>query len=325
MSELIQKERNLVSGKTILVPEIIAHAGEDASKRFIEFFTAQIRNKNTRLAYGRAVMDFVSWCEENAIGPLIDIEPIHIAAWVEKRITEASAPTVKQNLAAVRHLFDWLVTGQILPSNPATSVRGPKHVVQKGKTPVLTPEEARQLLDSIPIDTLVGVRDRAFIALMTYSFARVSAAVQVNVGDIFTQRHRLWIRLHEKGGKYHEMPCHHSLEEYLRAYMGAAGLEDKTTPLFCTIDRKTKTLSNRRLNRTEAWYLVKRRAKAADISTEVCNHTFRGTGITAYLSNDTSKLELAQQMAGHADPKTTKLYDRRSDEISLDEVEKIGI
>jgi len=181
------------------------------------------------------------------------------------------------------------------------------------------------LINSIPTDTLPGLRDRAIIGVMTYSFSRVSAALSMDVKDVFSKSHRLWIRLAEKGGKHHEMPCHHNLETYLREYIEAAGIEDG--PLFRTLHGRSGKLNDKRLHRTECLAMIKRRCKQAGIdnAANICNHTFRGTGITAYLRNDGAKLEHAQNMAGHSDPKTTLLYDRRSDEISLDEVEKIGI
>jgi site-specific recombinase XerD len=309
------------------VPILVVQAGGNAQKRFIEFFAAQIRNRNTREAYIRAVVDFFDWAEEMDIGGLLDIEPVHVAAWVEFKTRSFEPQTVKQQLAALRHLFDWLVTGHVLHTNPASFVRGPKFSYTKGKTPILTPNEARRLIRSIPTDTVVGLRDRALIGLMIYTFARVSAAVQMNVKDVYPKQESLWVRLHEKGGKHHEMPCQHNLKDWLREYIEAAGIgEDKDTPLFRFVDRKTKALSERRLDRQRAWAMVKRRAKKAGIETPgICNHTFRGTGITAYLENPEAKLEHAQQMAAHSDPKTTRLYDRRSDQVSLDEVERIGI
>ena len=135
-----------------------------------------------------------------------------------------SKPTVKQHLAAIRMLFNWLVVGQIVPTNPATVVRGPKYVVKKGKTPVLLGEEARQLLDSMTTETVVGLRDRTFIALLIYTFARVSAATAMNVEDVYLQGKRTWVRLHEKGGKEHTLPCHHELETYLDEYITTAGI-----------------------------------------------------------------------------------------------------
>jgi integrase/recombinase XerD len=147
---------------------------------------------------------------------LHQIEAITVAAYVEQLGSEASKPTVKQHLAAIRQLFDYLTTGGILEVNPAASVHGPKYVVKRGKTPVLSAEEARKLIDSIESDTLIGLRDRALIGIMVYSFARVGAAITMKVGDFFQHRQRWWLRLHEKGAKRHEVPCHEVLLELTR-------------------------------------------------------------------------------------------------------------
>jgi integrase/recombinase XerD len=328
MNQLVKTttKNTLQLGKMKLVlPALIIDAGKPTTKRFVEFFTANIRNANTREAYGRAVRDFFAWCDEHQIGPLIDIEALHVAAYIEQLTQEKAPQTVKQRLAAIKSLFDFLVMGGILPANPASAVRGPRHSTKKGKTPILLAEDARALINSIPTDTLPGLRDRAIIATMTYSFARVSATLAMDVKDVFSMHHRLWLRLLEKGGKHHEMPCHHNLETYLREYIAAAGIEDGA--LFRTLRGRSGKLNDKRLHRTECLAMIKRRCRQAGIdnAANICNHTFRGTGITAYLRNDDAKLEHAQNMAGHADPKTTLLYDRRSDEISLDEVEKIGI
>ena len=310
-----------------LIPSLIHQDGPRTSKRFLEFFAAQIRNPNTRTAYARASGRFFAWCQEEAgVAQLARIEPIHVAAWVEGRVSQVSAPTVKQELAALRKLFDWLVLGQVLPSSPAAFVRGPSHSVKVGKTPVLTVEQARILLSSIPDDTVAGQRDRALISLMIYSFARIGAALALDVGHLYREQHRLNVRLTEKGGKVHLMPCHHTLDAHLVSYTAMAGLDQEPkAPLFQTMGRDRRGLSGRRLNRTEAWYMVRRRARAAGIDTAVCNHTFRGTGITAYLQHPDAKLEEAQKMAAHSDPKTTRLYDRRNQAVTIDDVERIRI
>jgi site-specific recombinase XerD len=248
-----------------------------------------------------------------------------VAAWIELQGREVSAPSVKQRLAAIRHLFDWLVTGHIVDVNPAASVRGPRHVVRTGKTSVLDPVEARRLLDSIDPLTPAGLRDRALIALMVYSFARIGAALAMKVEDVFTQKGRLWVRLHEKGGKDHALPCHHTLEEILAAYRDGARLAaDPKGPLFRTIGRGTGELTRTSLPQANAHAMIRRRAAAAGIKTLIGNHSFRATGITAYLKNG-GTLEKAAAMANHASTRTTQLYDRRSDEMSLDEVERILI
>jgi Phage integrase, N-terminal SAM-like domain len=200
----------------------------------LEFFTVNIRNRNTRAAYARAAAAFLRWCEGQGIGELGRVQPVHVAAYIEQLQGKRSAPTVKQHLACIRMLFDWLVTGQVMPSNPAHSVRGPRHSVSKGSTPVLSSEEATALLTGMDVSTVVGLRDRAIIAVMTYTFARVGAVVALS------------IRLREKNGKLNEMPCHHKLEEYLDAYIKAAGIaDDRKDPLFRAAIGKTKKLDGK--------------------------------------------------------------------------------
>jgi len=165
------------------LPTLIVTAGDQATRRFLEFFAANIRNPHTRRAYSRAVADFMAWCSAYGVPSVAAVQPLHVATWIEMQTRELSAATVKQRLAAIRHLFDWLVTGQVIPVNPAASVRGPAHVTRTGKTPVLEPAEARALIDSIDITTPVGLRDRALIGLMVYSFARIGAALGMKVGS----------------------------------------------------------------------------------------------------------------------------------------------
>jgi hypothetical protein len=198
-------------------------------------------------------------------------------------------------------------------------------VERKGKTPVLSPKEARRLLESIDVSTHAGLRDRALIGLMIYSFARIGAALAMKVEDVYVQNRRLWVRLHEKGGKRHEMPCHHNLESYLEAYLDGSDIrQDPKGPLFRTIGRNTRLLTRTPLPQANAYAMIRRRAAAAGIKTRIGNHTFRATGITAYLKNG-GTLEQAAAMANHASTRTTQLYDRRRDELTLDEVERIFI
>jgi site-specific recombinase XerD len=306
-----------------LIPAPLFAPTSKAALRFAEFFTARINNDNTRKAYLNATRRFALWSEERGITGLEDVQAIHVAAFVRDLQQELSPPTVKQHLAALRMLFDWLVTGQVIPINPAHSVRGPKHVVKKGKTPVLRAEEAKAVLSSIDVATAIGLRDRALIGVMVYSFARIGAVLKMKVRDYFVQGRRGWIRLHEKGGKEHDVPCHHSLEAYLDEYIKGAGLaERKDGFLFPTMDRKTGGVTSNPMWQQDAYRMIQRRAKAAGVRTHIGNHTFRATGITAYLSNG-GQLEIAQQIAAHESPRTTKLYDRRRDDISLDEIERI--
>jgi site-specific recombinase XerD len=314
----------LVHVKSTSLPSIfLAHP--EARGRFRDFFSSHIRNPNTRRAYREAVRQFSVFCAVNGIEDLARIEPIHVAAFVEDQLRDHSRPTVKQRLAALRMLFDWLVVGQVLPANPAHAVRGPRHSQKKGKTPLLNVEEARALLDSIDAASLPGLRDRALIGLMVYTFARVGAAISMRVEDYFVQGRRGWVRLHEKGGKEHTMPTHHNLDRYLEEYIAAAGIaKDRKGPLFRTVRGRSGELTGNSLLQSDVWRMIRKRALAAGIETEIGCHTFRATGITAYLKNG-GRLEIAQQMAAHESARTTGLYDRRADDISLDEVERIGI
>ena len=106
-----------------------------AARRFVEFFTAQINNDHTRRAYLNATRRFAAWCETHGLHELAAVQPFHVAAFVKELQGTFTPPTVKQHLAALRMLFDWLVTGHVMEVNPAHAVRGPKYVVKKGKTP----------------------------------------------------------------------------------------------------------------------------------------------------------------------------------------------
>ena len=335
---------------SLAVPAAIAKAGDRAARRFLEFFAASIENDNTRMAYYRAVCSFFAWLDEHSIGELPDIEPFHVAAYLKAlKVSEAgdrfvkeraaAKPTVKQHLAAIGMLFDWLVVGQILASNPAHAVRGPKHVVKRGKTPVLNEEQARRLLASITVvrsttlsdgseaevPRLVGLRDRALIGVMVYSFARISAVVAMEVEDYFPNGKRWWLRLHEKGGKRHEMPAHHKLEQFIDEYLDAAGIRGQgKTPLFRSALGRTGNLTERAMHRIDAYQMVRRRTAEAGLNGKLGCHVFRATGITAYMEAG-GTLENAQAMAAHESPRTTKLYDRTGDQITLDEIERIQI
>src|SRR6266566_4881076 len=266
----IPSGRDVVCAGFDALPTIIRAAGERASWRFLEFFTANSRNKNTRQAYARAVRDFFRWCESRNVLNLEDVRPFLIAAYIESH--PGSAPTVKQHLAAIKMLFDWLVLGHIIDVNPASSVRGPKHVVHRGKTPVLKADQARALLDSIKTDTIVGLRDRALIGVMVFSFARVSATIHMKVEDYFQNGKRWWFRLHEKGGKRHEVPAHHNAEAYVDAYISAAGIAEYTkTPLFRSVN-KNRQLTENAMTRTDVLRMIKRRALSAGLPYSTCCH-----------------------------------------------------
>lgn len=316
------------------VPHLVAELGSEGKKRFTTFFTDNIRNKNTRDAYFRAAFAFFNWADQHGL-TMEAIESFHVSAYVEVLILEKSTSTVKQHLAAIRMLFDWLIIGQVVKHNPAHAVRGPKHVVTEGLTPILDAEQMKLLLDSIDTANIVGLRDRALIGVMTATFGRVEAVLGMDINDYFQDGKHWSIRLHEKNGKVITMPVQHRLEAYLDAYIQEAGgveafqcelanngKTNKKRPLFRTAPRKS--LTENRMTRQASWKMIKRRAKQAGLADSICNHSFRGTGITNYLENG-GDLREAQRMAGHSNAKTTGLYDRRNQKITRGEVERITI
>jgi len=325
-------------------PAVIA-ASREARHAILQFFEAELRSKNTRRAYMLAAEDFLLYAAGIPGGDRLEtITSLHVSSWLGHMEREGQAtPTIKQRLAAVRHLFQSLAREHIVRINPAAVVNGPSYSVKRGKTPVLTAEEARVLLDAIDDTTLVGLRDRAMIATMVYTFARIGAVIALREKDVFHQQRRLWLRLSEKGGKQQQVPCHHNLEAYLDEYMAAAQLGDgATAPLFQTLQRAGPRiaivrgadgqqekrsiwqLSGKPMSQPIAWAMVRRRAADAGLDTAVCNHTFRATGITTYLKNG-GTIERAAAIANHTSTRTTQLYDRRPDDVALDEIEKIQI
>jgi site-specific recombinase XerD len=249
---------------TFPVPAIIAAAGEKTSEHFLEFFAATIRNRNTRAAYVQAAAQFFAWCEEYQL-QLSTIRPLHVSAYIETK--PLTAPSIKQHLAALRGLFNWLVIKQAVPDNPALFVKGPKFSRKIGVTPIMEAKEVRLLLDSIPVIRKIkvpkkhggghkevadikGLRDRAAIAIMGYTFARVSAVVGLTRGDYRLEGKRARLRLLEKGNKEQLVWLHHEAEAYLDGYIAAAGIDDREAPLFQSLD-KTHKLTSEAISRRD--------------------------------------------------------------------------
>lgn len=324
MTEIVPVQpRKLARIGLTALPTLIVQAGDRATRSFLEFFTATIRNRHTRFAYARACARFLDWCEDRGLR-LEQIEPMVVAAYIEGLCQGMSPSSVKQHLAAIRGLFDWLTTHHVIEANPARSVRGPKHSVVEGTTPAFEPKQARQLLESIDTTTIGGLRDRAIIATLIYTAARVGAVVNLKVKH-FAQDGTQWcLRLGEKGGKVRKIPCRHDLEQFIHDYLAAAGIAlEKDTPLFRTMNR-SRQLTDRALNRIEAAAMLKRRLKAAGLPPNLCCHSFRSTTATD-LINQGVPLEDVQYLLGHADPRTTRFYDRTKRQVTRNIVERISI
>ena len=213
----------------------------------------------------------------------------------------------------------------MLPLNPARSVEAPKESVRRGKTPVLFSEDLRMLFDSIPTKTLIGMRDRALLGTMFFTFARVGALMRMDVKHYRVQGKRAFFELAEKGGKWTRVPAHHQAVEWMDAYLQEAGIADQLTgPLWRTTRGRSGTLTDRRMHRLDTLAMVKRRCADVGLPADICDHSFRAAGITSFLTNG-GTIETAAYIAGHASTQTTQLYDRRNDELDLSDIERIRL
>jgi site-specific recombinase XerD len=311
-------------GVSLVIPSLIAAAGEAAQRQTLEFFTARLPNAHTREAYGRAVARFCAWCDGHGV-ELTAISAPLVAAYVQGLGHELGIASVKQHLAALRHWMDWLTERGVLSVNPAAAVRGPRHVVQEGKTPVLERDQARRLLEVLDGTGLRTLRDRALIAVMLFGFVRVGAVVKMRVRDFDDAGGDAWLVLEEKGGKQRRLPAHHLVRDALRAYVAAAALEPRSkAPLFQSAPRTALGLSGKALSRHDVLAVVKRRCAGAGLPANICNHSFRATGITIHQENG-GRIEDAAELAGHASTRTTQLYNRKLRKIARAEVERVQL
>jgi len=287
-----------------------------------EFFAAQISNENTRSNYLRDVRRFASWCSGRGL-TLHVITPVDVAAYRDNLITEKLAPaTVKRHLSALRMLFSYMVATGAMAYNPAREVKTQPIRRSGGKTPAFDPKQVRLLFENFDISKPIDLRDRAFMGVMAYTFCRVSAACRLTVSDYINLGEESFIRLNEKGGVEREIVCHPILPVYLGAWIKAAGLKgsDSLFPTFT--GPKHDQISEQPMSRHKALQMVKRRLERASLSHLFTNHSFRATGITTFLENG-GDLKTAQNIAGHADSRTTEGYDRRATRVKLSEIARV--
>jgi site-specific recombinase XerD len=308
------------------LPAILARAGTAAVFAAEEFFFGRIRNEHTRRAYLTAVRRFLAWAERRHL-ELVRIAPKDVGQYIDGlRKENTSVATRKQHLAALRHFFDGLVMRHAMILNPALSVRGERYEVVEGKTPEVTVKGAREVLASIKTDTLVSLRDRAIVAILIYTAARAGAVATLKRGSFYHAGEQWMLHFEEKGGKSREIPVRHDLEQMILEYIEAAGIRNapKDAPLFRTASRKTGRLTDHGMQVVDVCRMVKRRLRDAGLSGVLSPHSFRVTTITDLLEQGVP-LEDVQRLAGHADPRTTRLYDRRQKKITRNIVERISI
>ncbi|HJT76259.1 MAG TPA: tyrosine-type recombinase/integrase [Gemmataceae bacterium] len=324
------------------VPAAVAEAGPAGQAVWEEFFAASLRNPHTRVAYCRAARGFFLWPRLQGIA-LHDIRPAQVAEYFDQ--LGGSPATRKLHLAALRRLFDLFVTRHLMVLNPAACVRGERYEVIEGKTPEITPPQTRRLIESIlttrtatekpspgqpPKETVkpcpVGLRDRAICAVLLYTAARAGAVAKLRRQHFAWDGSQWTLRFEEKGGKSREIPVRHDLQKMLLAYLDAAGLADapRDTPLFPTAYRASGRLTARAITGADICRMVKRRLKTAGLPTRLSPHSFRVTTVTDLLTQGVP-LEDVAYLAGHSDPRTTRLYDRRQRRVTRNIVERISI
>lgn len=306
------------------VPDIIL-PHQSALLSTYQAFLARLINKNTKQTYANGIELFLSHLTQFGVSELVDVEPKHISKFVSwMNESGYGVATSRLYMSALRMFLDQCVVDGLIAVNPAKAVKLPRQSTKTGKTPVIVPEQVRQILDAIPLTSQADFRDRALIGLMVFSFFRISAALSLKLRDYELRGTERWLIGEEKGSKRHEMPVHPSLELFLDDYIGYCGLEDPATPLFQSSTARGGKLTGRKFDRTAAWRMIRRRAKAAEVFRDIGNHSFRATGITAYL-NAGGSIEDARIMANHSNATTTKLYDRTGDKVKVQELGRIKI
>jgi integrase/recombinase XerD len=300
-------------------PAIVKAAGKGAEFAWEEFFQAEIANAHTRKNYMHAVRRFLAWVEGRGL-ELPRVGPGDVGEYIEG--LGLATPTRKLHLAALRRFFDRLVNRHVCVINPAATVKSERYSIVEGKTPEIGGDQARTLLRSIEASDPVGLRDRAVLAVLIYTAARVGAVAKLTVKNLVYDGSQYTLRFSEKGGKSREIPVRHDLEQLLLAYIQAAGITEG--PLFRTANRKTRTLTGNAMTGIDICRMMKRRLKAAGLPGQFSPHSFRVATVTDLLEQNVP-LEDVQYLAGHADPRTTRIYDRRRRKVTRNIVERISI
>jgi integrase/recombinase XerD len=324
-NELVMASPGIVSatGGRPVLPVLVERAGGAARFAWEEFFYAEHHNPHTQRAYQRAVRRFLGWCEGQGV-ELATITPGMVGQYL---VGLGGSPAKRnQHLAALRGFFDRLVNRHVCILNPAASVKGVKERVIEGKTPEITIDQARTLLRSVDTGHVVGLRDRAVLATLAYTACRAGAVAKLRLGDFQHDGTQYTLRFQEKGGKSREIPVRHDLEGFILAYVEAAGIGGgaEDSPLFRASNGRSRKLAAKPLGTERICELVKRRLKDAGLPSRLTPHSFRVTAITSLLEQGVP-MEDVQYLAGHAEPRTTTLYDRRKKEVTRNIVERIPI
>ena len=305
------------------LPALIERLGPAGRFVWEEFFQGEIRNPYTRRNYMHAVRTFFSWLDARGV-ELVRVTPAHVGGYLD--VHPGAAPTKKLHLTGIRRFFDKLVVRHLLVLNPAQSVRGPRYQTVEGRTPEISPQDTSRLFASIASTDIVSCRDRAIMALLVNTAVRVSAVAKLRMQDLLRDDPAWSVCFNEKGGKARIIPIREDMRRILSTYLEVAGLEHAPgpSPLFRPAIGKTKTLTAKPIASADIARMMKRRLRRASISSRYSPHSFRVTVITDLLLHGASLADV-QNFAGHADPRTTQLYDRRQRRVTRNLVERITI
>lgn len=305
------------------LPVAIREAGHASGFAYEEFLFGQIRNPNTRRAYQAAINRFLEWLRQQDL-PLVKVAPRDVGDYLDS--LKLSIPSKKLHRAALNHFFDFQVQRHAVVLNPVSSVRNERYQVAEGKTPEITIKQARRLFGAIEGSTVVGLRDRAAIAVLAYSGSRIGAVARLRRQDLVHEGDQWVLCFTDKGGKHRKVPVRHDLQRMLFGYLEAAGITelDGNLPLFRSSKGKKMALSTAGMTDNDLQRMFKRRLRKAGLPPTLSPHSFRVAAITNLLTQGVP-LEDVQNLANHADPRTTRLYDRRQRKVTRNIVERIPV
>lgn len=305
---------------SVRVPAIVANAGPSSVARYTEFFESQVANVNTRTAYSQAALRFFEWIGSRRLSAN-EVTPADVAAYLDAMCAVHAAASVRLHASALRSIFGWLAKAKMVTDDIVRAIHLPTGTVPRQQTAVLTPEQVRKLIRAIDTKSVVGLRDRALVGVIVYTFAPPSVAATINVGDY--DRDSRVLELKPIGRPSRKVPVHKMAARYLDEYLLALGKSSEYSPLFRTGLGRTGELTQNRMSRVDVLRMLKRRALAADLSDSICCRSLQRAGIGAYLASGGS-VGIAKQITGQSAASIVR-YESRDTVPTRRDVDRIAI
>jgi integrase/recombinase XerD len=310
-----------VSSSQIWIPASSNSKRQKMAETLLNVLEGRIANLNTRQAYKVAWLKFFSFCSEFGL-ELDRVKPYHFELWRKRH--KGGVATQRQHLAAIRLLFDKLLENGLIEVNPAARAKVPRLKRRASHTTIFEEEEVKAFLGGIQMLSMIDLRDKALFTTMIYTWSRVSAVIALKVENYYLRQKVRWLRLNEKAGNIHEVPVHAEARQAIDRWLLESGLgEDPQAPLFPAFSRNRIGIEYRHMTRNNIYKLVQTRARAAGLKKVLGCHSFRATGLTCYM-NAGGQLDIAQRIAGHAQPSTTQIYDRSRDRVTVAEIQRVS-